>query len=224
MERQLEIRKTGDEKNSELFDIKENSAGGNCLFLSLVDFMNDNKDKFKNIPNEKKLRQQAANYVLFQNSVGFQTNWDRFKDNIIFNLQNKIECLSRYGENEIMNNRIKKAYVEYMSQDGIYGTFSELSSIAEIYNFAGQILQRDNDDHNKFICYDFGLTGNQEMDKLKPKAFLFFDGPVDDGHFRRLIPKKQNTTPLLPTGNYMRNFNKKSTRKSLSQSRSQAIT
>lgn len=71
----LEIRKPGDKKKSAssclLFEIKENAANGNCLFLSILDFLNDNKEKFKNIPNENNSRIQAVNYILSRSQMDF---------------------------------------------------------------------------------------------------------------------------------------------------------
>lgn len=131
-------------------------------------------------------------YILSRNSIGFQENWDRFVGNIKYNLEARIGCLSQYGSNSKNDESIKQAYRKYMSQSGNFGTFSELCAAAEMYGFTGYIFQCD--ELNDYHCYDFGLTGNQLVDKRKPQIFLLFTGPVDSRHFRRL---EQSIAPVV---------------------------
>ncbi|KAJ6648539.1 Retrovirus-related Pol polyprotein [Pseudolycoriella hygida] len=52
--------------------------------------------------------------------------------------------------------------------------------------FTGFIFQSN--ESEDVICYEYGFTGNPDIDQVKPQLLLFFTGPVDSGHFRRLTP------------------------------------
>lgn len=50
---------------SQQFNIIENDTGGDCLFLSLLDFLNNRKDRFTSVPSDaNELRNMAVNYIL----------------------------------------------------------------------------------------------------------------------------------------------------------------
>lgn len=83
------------------FNIIENNASGNCLFHAVLEFLQKSKTKFKNIPKDAyELRLRTVKYVTASNSKGFQLNFDRFKDTLMFNLQHHIPNILNYGENE----------------------------------------------------------------------------------------------------------------------------
>lgn len=174
-----------------IFNIIENGGSGNCLFLSIFEFLEHNKEYFKKIPNNAiQLRIRTVDYILSRNSIGFQENWDRFYGNVRFNLDHIIKDLSQYGKNDDKDNEIKKSYRVHMMQASNCGTFSELYALAEIYGFYGYVFQRDASNEN-FTCYNFGLTSNSKRDKelqKKPALFLLFTGSTEDGHFRLRDP------------------------------------
>lgn len=135
------IQSTSKKKTS-IFKIIENNAGGDCLFLSLLDFFNDNEEKFQDIPlTQNELRSRIMEKLLESDSKSGEKNFDRFKHMIIHNSINELSILSEYGMNEEKNNEIMKAYIEYMSKSGNLGTFTELCVAAEIFNFVGYVIQ-----------------------------------------------------------------------------------
>lgn len=182
-----------------VFNVVETKYDGDCLFSAILDFTRQNANVLNNTPQfTNQLRLQTVEYILSRNSIGFQENWNRFLDNIKYNLETRIPCLSQYGKNSKNDESIKQSYSIYMKKSGNFGTFSELCAAAEFYGFTGYIFQIN--EANEYSCYDFGLTGNQQIDKKKPQIFLLFTGPVDSGHFRRLEPSIAPVTIL--TGKY----------------------
>lgn len=92
------------------FKIKENEGSGDCLFLSIMNFFNENKSKFQWIPNNvNELRSAVVDCILSKCLNTNQLNFDRVKDNIAFNLRNQIPTLSQYGKDEISDQEIVKA-------------------------------------------------------------------------------------------------------------------
>jgi len=174
------------EDNSGIFQITENEGSGDCLFLSLFEFLEQNRNHLENVPQDAhQVRLETVDYILSRNAIGYQLNWDRMYDSIKCNLETRIENLSKYGSNDKTDEEIKKAYREYMSNAGTCGTSSELSAAAELYGFCGYMVRCVT--ANEYTCYDFGLTGS-ENDCAKPVVFLLFTGSIEIGHFRLLQP------------------------------------
>src|ERR1700761_4171670 len=148
------------EDNSGIFQIIENEGSGDCLFLSLFEFLEQNRNHLENVPQDAhQVRLETVDYILSRNAIGYQLNWDRMYDSIKCNLETRIENLSKYGRNDKTDEKIKKAYREYMSNAGTCGTSSELSAAAELYGFCGYMVR----------C----VTAN---DHAKPVVFLLFTG------------------------------------------------
>lgn len=191
--------------------IIENKGGGDCLFLTLRYFLRNSTFKFNNIPkNSTELRLQAVDYILRRNSRGFRLNFDRFRDTLIFNLQQHIPNISNYGKNSKEDADIRKSYRAHMSKPGNCGTFTELCAIAEMFGFSGYLFRRDNSE--EYICHEFGLTGNENENETRPKAILLFTGPIGDGHFRLLDPTDPEKFPTLMPGKYNKNESRSSTK------------
>lgn len=192
-----------------VFSIAEVDYDGNCLFSSIFNFIEQNRGRFKDVPQSiNQIRARAVDYILSRNSIGFQTNWDRFYGNIKFNLEARIKCLGEYGKDNKRDATIRQAYQHYMTKPGNFGTFSELTAAAEFYGFIVHIFQHD--ENNDFTCYEAGSTDNHIIDRKKPVLFLLFTGPTDAGHFRPLIPSiaptviisgKYQASGCLPTSN-----------------------
>lgn len=101
----LNIQSSKKDRTSDIrtisFEISENNATGDCLFLSIQQFLERNRGILVNITADAlELRSRIANYVLPKNAAGFQCNWDRFKDHIVFNLQNRIPILSSLNDKD----------------------------------------------------------------------------------------------------------------------------
>lgn len=170
-----------------VFNIIETSYDGDCLYSSIADFFERNEHLFNDTPRlAHQIRSNTVDYILSRNSSGFQLNWERFVESIIFNLETRITGLTQYGNNVKKDESIRQSYRKYMKQSGNFGTFSELCAAAEYYGFSGYIFQRD--DSNVICCYDYGFTGTPDIDLTKPQLLLLFTGPIDAGHFRRLEP------------------------------------
>lgn len=132
-----------------------------------MNFFNENKSKFQWIPNNvNELRSAVVDCILSKCPNTNQLNFDRVKDNIAFNLRNQIPTLSQYGKDEISDQEIVKAYGEYMSKPGNYGTSTELCIAAEIFDFVGFVLQQDIS--GNYTCYEFGFNDNSELNQKKP--------------------------------------------------------
>ena len=170
--------------SSAVFEIIECERDGNCLFSSILQFMEQNKSHLKDVPqNANQLRMQIVNYILSRNATGYQLNWDRWYETIKFNLETKIPNITEYGKSEEKDSEIREAYRTYMTSHGKFGTFSELCAAAELFGFCGYIFKRCGE--NLYQCFDFGFSGS-DNDHAKPLAAFLFTGPTDKGHFRML--------------------------------------
>lgn len=194
-----EIQNTS-KKKTFIFKITENTGAGDCLFLSLLDFFNENEDKFQDIPSTTdEFRSRLMEKMLETDIMSGKKNFDRLIHMIIHNSINELPILSQYGVNDEKDNEIMKEYCEYMSKSGNLGTFTELCVAAELFNFVGYVIQSTG---SNIECYEFGFSGNNKLDSQKPKLFLYFTGLTKSGHFRYLKPViPRNPTNIL-TGSY----------------------
>lgn len=81
---------------------------------------------------------------------------------------------------------------------GNYGTFIELDAAAEIFNFAGYIVQLNAE--GSYNCYNFGFSNVEQINKSKAVVHLLFTGSPDEGHFRFLKPI--SVSSQMATGRY----------------------
>ena len=89
------------ENNSGVFEIIENGGSGDCLFLSLFEFMDNNRNHLENVPQDAhQVRLETVDYILSSNAIGYQMNWDRMYDTIKCNLETRIQNLFKYGSND----------------------------------------------------------------------------------------------------------------------------
>lgn len=71
-------------KNTSIFKIIENEGSGDCLFLSLMDFFNDNKESFNFLPKDTNdLRSLIVDKILSKIPNSNESNFDRLQYNII---------------------------------------------------------------------------------------------------------------------------------------------
>ncbi len=170
------------------FNIIDVKRDGNCLFSTILNFIQQNPEHFydKKPHTSHQVRLNIVEYMLSRNSIGFQHNWERFYPVIKYNLENQITGLNQYGSKSKNDEIIKQSYRNYMSKPGNFGTYSELLAAAESYGFTGHIFQSN--ESNKYTCFEFGITGNTQIDGKRPKILLLFTGPVESGHFCRLEP------------------------------------
>lgn len=103
------------------------------------------------------------------------------------------------GQFNLQSTRPYTNYAEYMSTPGKYGTFTELTAAAELFNFNGIIFKEESENYESF---EFGLTDDYKADSEKPRLFMLFNGPTDQGHFRYLHPIQPTTLPLISNGLY----------------------
>lgn len=178
----------------------ENAASGDCLYLSVLDFMHRHKSSFNAIPIDVvDLRIRVVDYTFSKNAVGFRSNWDRFADNVLYNLHNQLPILL---DNAASKEECKKdAYKEYTLKLGNDGTMTELTLMAEIFGF-DCIVVRNIDDKN-FNCFDICASNNGNRDIAKPRMFVYFTGSLTTGHFRYLHPIKANKPIVIEPGQYV---------------------
>lgn len=126
------------------FNIIENDGNGDCLFLALLDFIKRSKINIGLNPSSADdLRLLAANYLLTIDDDEQQLNFDRFKDELILNLHDHVPSIANYGLHRNGDVEIERSYWEYMTTPGTYGTYVELCAIAEQFEFAGNVIQRN---------------------------------------------------------------------------------
>lgn len=179
------------------FKVFENDGNGDCLFLSIIQFLKH--DENHEIPNNAMaLRQQIVNYI------SHSSNWNRFVDTIIFNLENVLPILQKKDYSDRFKMRI---YSNYMSQECQFGTFAELQAASEIFNFVYVVFRKDSrgsDEANssnessetRYNCY------SSEDHKLKSKMFLLFSGTPSSGHFQFMKPIFPGYISVVPQGEY----------------------
>lgn len=70
----------------------------------MYQFLEENQQTLKETTrNIKELRLRIVNYILSKNAPGFQSNWDRFKESLKFNLQNQLPSLLNLNNKKSVN-------------------------------------------------------------------------------------------------------------------------
>lgn len=177
----------GKKRNFAAFKILENDGNGDCLFLSMQQFLKHSK--IYRVPSDViDLRRKIVNYI------SHSSNWNRFVDTIIFNLENHLPIL----QNERYTDLFKaKTYRNYMHQQYQYGTSAELQAASEIFDFVYVVFREEKRiDGTWYNCY------SSEDLCLKPKMFLLFSGSTSSGHFQFMKPITPENICLLPQGEY----------------------
>lgn len=126
-----------------------------------------------------------------------ESNFIRFKHSIIVNLRQQIPELSRYDSNSESERVVRKAYSNYMSAPGNYGTTAELCAMAELFEFGFYVIQENNP--KNYTCFDYGSFENGIE---RPALYLLFTGDISRGHFRLLQPIGKDQRFSIERGNY----------------------
>lgn len=184
------IRDLGGKKTNFLsFKILENEGNGDCLFISIMQFL-EHDDIYEPPNNVTDLRRKIVNYI------SHSSNWNRFVDTIIFNLENLLPILLEKNYSEDFKRR---EYRNYMSQQSKYGTFAELQAASEIFNFVFTVFRKEierTEEGSWYSCY------TSEDHKSKSKMFLLFTGKPSTGHFQFMRPISPQHIVLVPQGHY----------------------
>lgn len=186
----------GHRTNFLAFKILKNASDGDCLFSSIMQYLEYNHDNemYEMPKNVTDLRQKIVGYV------SHQSNWPRFVDTIIFNLENLLPDLQqdKYSDQFKIN-----AYSRYMSRDYQYGTFAELQAASEIFDFVYVVFrkekrrsERDGRRETWYNCY------RSEDCKLKSQMCLLFSGAPASGHFQFMKPILTENGLVVPPGEY----------------------
>lgn len=176
------------------FDIIENGAGGDCLFLALLDFLRNHHAIYNNIPNEaNELRKMAVNHIV-SNDIS------RFKDSIATNLMNEIPGLVINDKNDESPQICKENYSNHMLTPGNYGTMAELCAIAEIFAFDFFVLRQSSP--SEFNCYRDGFAVATNSETMENSPHLLFTGNIGRGHFRLLNPTEDTRYRDIQPGKY----------------------
>lgn len=171
------------------FDIIENKAGGDCLFMSIMEFLKNRS--FTNVPNDfNELRKMAVSHISTHDI-------DRFKHSIITNLKNEIPGLLK---SDAADDICFDNYVNYMSSPGKYGTEAELCALSELFGFDFNMIRQNNS--NEFTSFVNGPTGTGEPEARKECIHLLFTGNIARGHFRLLHPTGSIRGSNMPPGRY----------------------
>lgn len=189
------IRNIDRGSNFVAFKILENAANGDCLFSSIMQYLEYNQDtEMYEMPrNVTDLRQKIVSYV------SHRSNWTRFVDTIIFNLENFLPDLQQeHYSDEFKRN----AYRRYMRRDYQYGTFAELQAASEIFNFVYVVFRKERRRSERsgrketwYNCY------RSEDRRFKSEMFLLFSGRPASGHFQFMKPILSGNS-LVPPGEY----------------------
>lgn len=171
------------------FKILENASNGDCLFLSIMQFLKYNEIN-EGPRNVYDLRQKIVDYI------SHSSNWNRFVDTIIFNLENILPILQKKDYSD----RVKReVYSNYMSKQYQYGTSAELQAASEIFDFVYVIFREEmREEETWYNCY------SSEDHRFTSKMFLLFSGKPSAGHFRFLKPILPNNISniIIPQGQY----------------------
>lgn len=189
------------EKSIYQFDIVENDGAGNCLFLAILEYLRGHSHLFPDTPNDvHQLRTATVNHIVLPIDQLNQSNFERFKDNLMVNLNNHIPTV--INGTATSDEWWKTEYAKYMSSPGIYGTTAELCAMSELFNFSFYVVRKYND--GEYSCYDYGSMEKFENHRTNAVVFLFFTGSPDRGHFRLMVTDKSSPLPILPVGAYKR--------------------
>lgn len=186
----------GNRSNFLAFKILDNAANGDCLFSSILQFLEYNQDNesYEMPRNEADLRQKIVNYI------SHRSNWMRFVDTIIFNLENLLPDLKQEDYSNAFKSHI---YSHYMKREYQYGTFAELQAASEIFNFIYVVFRKEKRrlQHNErtetwYSCY------RSEDRNLKSEMFLLFSGQPSSGHFQFMKPTAPESSLVVTPGEY----------------------
>lgn len=181
-------------KSFHQFNIIENKASGDCLFLVLLEYLQRHKHLFPNTPNNaQELRTTTVDHIVLPTDAMNQSNFGRFKESIMVSPNS-------YIDTDASEELSKIQYAKYMASPGTYGTTAELCAMAEIFNFSFYVIRKDNDED--YSCYDYGSMEKFVNHRTNAVVFLLFTGSTGGGHFRLLVPDKSVTFPVIPTGAY----------------------
>lgn len=175
------------------FKILENAGNGDCLFISIMQFLEHEKiyEPPNNVAN---LRLEIVNYILHS------SNWNRFVDTIIFNSENLLPSLV---EKKYSDDFKRKEYHNFMSQQSQYGTFAELQAASEIFHFHFIVFRKElqtSEEESWYSCYT--SEDHKSRTSSKSKMFLFFTGKPSSGHFQFMRPILPEHIVSVPQGHY----------------------
>lgn len=175
------------------FKILENAANGDCLFLSIMQFLEH--EAIDELPNDASdLRNEIVNYI------SHSSNWKRFVNTIVFNLEQILPILNK----ENFSDRFKTGiYKKYMMEPYQYGTFAELQAASEIFDFVYVVFRKE-DRRSKEGDYDtwYNCYSSEGHNKFKRKMYLLFSGHPSSGHFRWMRPMFPEKLFAVSQGEY----------------------
>lgn len=181
-------------KNCLTFKILRNAGNGDCLFLSIMQFLT--YDEIHGVPsNVADLRNEIVNYI------SHPSNWKRFVETIKFNLESYLPMLLK-NDADILKTKI---YKNYMSQQYQYGTFAELQAASEIFNFVYVVFHKEKRRTEGGIHEAWYNCYSSEDRKLKSgqsKMFILFSGKSRSGHFQFMKPLFTENISQVPQGEY----------------------
>lgn len=185
----------GQYKTFATLQVVENSGGGECLFLSVLDHLQH--IKYSSLDqvitrSAMDVRLDIVEYVVehwFDYAHGFFNYEDEFQESMF-----QYQCPEYENEKEC-----KELYIEYMSQADTWGTHVELAAACKLYDFKCVLVTLE--DRRSVTV----TVMNDELDKreFRRTCFILFSGDLLAGHFRFLKPVG-NVLPV-PVGNYDRN-------------------
>lgn len=182
----------GKKSNFLIFKILENDGNGDCLFLSIMQFLK--YDDTHELPNSAiALRQEIVNYI------SHPSNWNRFLDTIIFNLENLLPILQ---EKDYSDRYKIKVYNNYMCQENQFGTFAELQAASEIFNFVYVVFREESRRSDEGRAETWYSCYSSEDQQLKSKMYLHFSGAPSSGHFQFMKPIFPRNILVVPQGDY----------------------
>lgn len=168
------------------FLIEENDGAGDCLFLSLLHYMqNENYDPCPRSAME--VRFLIIKYVLenWMEYAHFFTNYsEEFEE---------YQCGDYYNIDTC-----QEIYETYMSGEGTFGTQLELAAACHLFEFRCSYITNEGED--VFTIQSM----NEDFDTDRSICHLMFTGDFDSGHYRflKIIPPT-NPTNILPSGTYL---------------------
>ena len=130
------------------FKIVENRGGGDCLFMSLSEFISRLQTGafYLDILHDQ-LRKKIVSHIVTpdqDDDTKFST-WRRYSQAIKFTLEKHVPFFRTYtteNQDPVLEGQAREAYEQYMGQAGVYGTYVEVCAAMEIYGFNATLVEK----------------------------------------------------------------------------------
>jgi hypothetical protein len=181
------------------FKIVKNNGGGDCLFLTLAEFLKKSDPQV----HKDTLRHEIVNYIVGSTGPAKSASvWSRYRHGVKLALERHVPFFQGYSlenEDERTEERAREEYQNYMNQPHVYGTYVELCAAMEKYAFHTTLIEEVSSQNGN--AYNICHLDAETCRNIRKRAYIAFTGSIDSGHFEFLQPVKPRY-PKIPKGLY----------------------